>query len=71
MRYFGLSSGSVSGDCQVQSTDSYGFCDCVELVGDDYDYDLVETGFINERTNTCPVNHGRRCYAQIPITTPG
>ena len=32
--------------------------------------DLVETGIINERTNTCPTNQGRRCYAKIPIALP-
>ena len=66
--------GSVSGDCQFQSVDFYGFCDCVELVPDYYDedfFDLVETGLINERTSTCPPNQGRRCYAKIPIALPG
>merc|ERR1711971_595941 len=69
----GTVSGTVEGDCQFQTANSYGFCDCVELVPDYYDedfIDLVETGIINERTNTCPTNQGRRCYAKIPIALP-
>ena len=65
--------GTVDGDCRFQTTNSYGFCDCVELEPDYYDedfIDLVETGLINERTSTCPPDQGRRCYSKKPIALP-
>ena len=64
--------GTVSGTveepaCRQQPTTDYGFCDCVEFEPDYYDpdfVDLVETGDINVRSNTCPNNQGKRCYSQ-------
>ena len=64
--------GTVSGtvdepSCRNQPTNDYGFCDCVEFEPDYYDpdfVDLVETGDINVRSNTCPNNQGRRCYSK-------
>ena len=41
-RYFyNLFTGTVEGDCKFQTADSYGFCDCVELVPDYYDEDFI------------------------------
>ena len=33
--------GTVEGDCKFQTANSYGFCDCVELVPDYYDEDFI------------------------------
>ena len=38
---FYLFIGTVEGDCQFQTANSYGFCDCVELVPDYYDEDFI------------------------------
>ena len=36
-----LFTGTVEGDCKFQTANSYGFCDCVELVPDYYDEDFI------------------------------
>ena len=64
----GTISGTVEGQCQEQRTEDYGLCDCVELAPDYYDedfIDLVESGLINPKFNTCPPEQGRRCYFVI------
>ena len=33
----------MEGDCKFQTANSYGFCDCVELVPDYYDEDFIGT----------------------------
>lgn len=63
----GTVSGSIHGLCSSQNIDEYGFCECVELAPDYYDpdfVDLVETGLINERSNVCPADHGKRCFSR-------
>jgi len=68
--------GTISGTvdeptCREQTVNDYGFCDCVEFEPDYYDpdfVDLVETGDINVRSNTCPNNQGKRCYSKTRVT---